>query len=188
MDENKVYYVKEALADFRKVGSLPGEFIGIFEEILPEEMHYIWKEYGLGSFFGGYFKVIDPRAYSDLIEETFFAGEDCVPLMATALGDVLVWDVEAASYELIMYRYGIYRLISKHFFRLLSDRSFVDSELEPKNYKKAVELCGVPDYDECFGYVPLLALGGGETPEHLKRCKTREHIYLISQLAGNIEE
>lgn len=188
MDENKLFFVKEALSDFTKADSLPEEFIKIFEEILPEEIIYIWRKYGLGSFFGGYFKVIDPRAYADLIEETFFAGEDCVPLLATALGDVLVWDNEAASYELLMYRYGIYRLINKSFFQLLRDPSFVDTELEPVNYKEAVELCGEPGYDECFGYVPLLALGGGETPDHLKRCKTREHIYLISQLAGNIEE
>lgn len=188
MDENELFFVKEALSDFKKVGELPAEFIKIFEKILPGEIVYIWKEYGLGSFGSGYFKVIDPRAYSDLIEETFFAGEECLPIMATALGDVLVWDNEVVSYELLMYRYGIYRLIDKRFFQLLRDRTFVDTELEPVNYKEAAELLGEPDYDECFGYVPLLALGGGETADHLKRCKTREHIYLISQLAGNIEE
>ena len=188
MDENKLISVKEVLSDFKKAGKLPAEFIDVFEEILPEEIIYIWKEYGLGSFLSGYFRVIDPCAYAELVENTFFAGEECVPLITTALGDVLVWDHEVQSFELVMYRYGIYRLIGEDLFDLLRDKSFIESEVEPKNYIEAVELLGEPEYDECFGYVPLLALGGSETPEKLKRCKLKEHIYLISELAGNIEE
>lgn len=42
MDENKLLSVKEVLSDFKKVGELPAEFIGVFEEILPEEIIYIW--------------------------------------------------------------------------------------------------------------------------------------------------
>lgn len=190
MDESKLLFVKETLSDFKKTGELSADFIGVFEGILPEEIIYIWKEYGLGSFWGGYFRVIDPRAYVGLVEETFFASDECVPVMATAFGDVLVWDNEAWSLELVMYRYGIYRMVDAAFFGLLRrrDSEFINGVLEPVNYKEAVDLLGVPDFDECFGYVPLLALGGGETPDHIKRCKTREHIYLISQLAGNIEE
>lgn len=184
----KMQFVKEALADFRKEGELPAEFIEIFKPLLPEEFIYIWEEYGLGSFFGGYFRVIDPRRFADLVEEVFFAGEECVPLMATAFGDILVWDGEACCLEMIFCRYGIYKVVDNDFFRLLGDKSFVENVLEPVNYNQAVELYGVPDFDECFGYVPLLALGGGESPDHLKRCKVREHIYLISQLVGMIEE
>lgn len=146
------------------------------------------KKYGLGSFLGGYLRVIDPRAFAQLAEEIVDWGKQCVPLMVTALGDMLVWDVEAHCLEMIFCRYGIYKMPEGDFFRLLCDKSFVENELEPINYKEAVELHGVPDFDECFGYVPLLALGGGETPDHLERCKVREHIYLISQLAGRIEE
>lgn len=188
MDENNLLSVQEAMSDFKKEGELPAEFIEIFKPLLPEEMIYVWEKYGLGSFFGGYFRVIDPRAFAGLVEEAFFAGEECVPLMVTALGDVLVWDQEACCLELIFCRYGIYKVVDNDFFRLLGDGSFVERELELVNYKEAVELYGVPDFDECFGYVPLLALGGSESPERLKRCKVREHIYLISQMAGMIEE
>lgn len=184
----KMQFVKEALADFKKEGELPSEFIKIFKPIVPEEFIYVWKKYGLGSFLDGYLRVIDPRAFAQLAEEIVAWGEQCVPLMVTALGDMLVWDAEAHSLEMIFCRYGIYKMPKGDFFRLLCDKSYVEKELEPINYKEAVELHGVPDFDECFGYVPLLALGGGETPDHLERCKVREHIYLISQMAGRIEE
>lgn len=185
---DKTQSVKEALKDFKKEGELPADFIGIFKPIVPEEFIYVWEEFGLGSFMGGYMRVIDPRAFAELAEEVVSWGKQCVPLMVTALGDMLVWDVEAHSLEMIFCRYGIYKLWKDDFFQLLGDKSFVESELEPTNYDEAVKLYGVPDFDECFGYVPLLALGGGETADHLKRCKVREHIYLISQMAGRIEE
>ena len=109
--------------------------------------------------------------------------------MITAFGDVPVWDSEAWPLELVMYRYGIYRMVNAGIFELLRrrDSEFVNDVLEPTNYREAAELPGKPDFNECFGYVLLLALGGGETPDHLKCCKTIEHIYLISQMAGKIE-
>ncbi len=185
---DKTQFVKEALKDFQKTGTLPSDFIDSFREMLPEEMIYVWEEYGLGFFGNGYFRVIDPRAFADPLEEIFFAGKECVPLMVTALGDVLVWDDDAVCYELIFCRYGIYKLFEEDIFRQLLDKEFVNNFFELVNYAEAVKLYGVPDFDECFGYVPLLALGGGETADHLKRCKVREHIYLISQMAGQIGE
>ena len=185
---DKTQFVREALKDFQKMGSLPADFIEGFKEMLPEEMIYVWEEYGLGIFGNGYFRVIDPKVYAGVVEEIYSAGKECVPLMVTALGDVLVWDDDAVCYELIFCRYGIYKLFEEDIFPKLLDKEFIEGFFEPVNYNEAVKLYGVPDFDECFGYVPLLALGGGETADHLKRCKAREHIYLISQLAGQIEE
>ncbi|WP_324604070.1 T6SS immunity protein Tdi1 domain-containing protein [Paenilisteria weihenstephanensis] len=56
-----------------------------------------------------------------------------------------------------------------------------------KPYQEAVKKLGTPAYDECFGYVPLLALGGSEKMENLQKVKLKEHILLISALAGPIQ-
>ena len=53
-------------------------------------------------------------------------------------------------------------------------------------YEKAVDKYGTLNYDECFGYVPILALGGKESVNNLKKVKIREHIALITELAGGI--
>ena len=42
---------------------------------------------------------------------------------------------------------------------------------------------GSLSFDECFGYVPLLGLGGAKKVENLKKVKIREHIELITQLS-----
>ena len=41
---------------------------------------------------------------------------------------------------------------------------------------------GKLDFDECFGYVPLLQLGGSEKVENLKKVKIKEHLELITKM------
>lgn len=53
-------------------------------------------------------------------------------------------------------------------------------------YIEAVNKLGKLEQDECFGYVPLLGLGGSEKIQNLKKVKIREYIELISQLVGKI--
>ncbi|MFR5684003.1 MAG: T6SS immunity protein Tdi1 domain-containing protein, partial [Clostridia bacterium] len=44
------------------------------------------------------------------------------------------------------------------------------------------------EFEECFGYVPLLALGGNETVDNLKKIKTKEHIEVIIEMVGIISD
>ena len=64
---------------------------------------------------------------------------------------------------------------------------FCKEFFELDNYTAAVSKLGELKYDECFGYVPLLGLGGSEKVENLKKVKIKEHIELITQLVGKIE-
>ena len=69
----------------------------------------------------------------------------------------------------------------------LDDESFLDEELDWNPYPEAVNKYGQPAFNECFGYVPLLGLGGPEKVENLSKVKLVEHIYLITQFMGQIE-
>ena len=42
--------------------------------------------------------------------------------------------------------------------------------------------------DECYGYFPVPCAGGKEVAENIKKVKTKEHIYFISELVGKIGE
>ena len=53
------------------------------------------------------------------------------------------------------------------------------------NHNKAIEKYGMLEYDECFGYVPLL-LGGKETVNNLKKVKIREHLSIIAEMSGGV--
>ena len=53
-------------------------------------------------------------------------------------------------------------------------------------YQAAVERLGKLEFDECFGFTPLLGLGGFEKPEFLDKVKIKEHIAIICYLVGPV--
>jgi hypothetical protein len=69
----------------------------------------------------------------------------------------------------------------------LADEGFLRDNLNDKNYMAAKANLGEPGYDECFGYVPLLGVGGQEKAAHLQIVKIKEHISLIAQTLGKIK-
>ena len=72
------------------------------------------------------------------------------------------------------------------FLMLLNDKSFVNKYFEVDLYNQAVEKYGSLSFDECFVFAPLLALGGKESVDNLKKVKTKEHIALIVEMTGGI--
>ncbi|MBC1793499.1 DUF1851 domain-containing protein [Listeria booriae] len=91
--------------------------------------------------------------------------------------------------RLLNYRYGIVKTIFfsfEFFFEDTAYDGYREENLMWNPYQEAAKKLGTPAYEECFGYVPILALGGPEKVENLKKVKLKEHILLFSALAGAI--
>ena len=177
----------KALRDFEFHSKVPEETIRKYTGKVPEQFVEIWKGYGFGTFHQGYFKVIQPDDYIEFVRESYFE-KNCIPLLATALGDIIFWERNEFIY-ILLYRYNDFDGISKgckYFFNDLEDKEFIKDCIKPKNFKEALQLLGSPAYDECYGYVPLLSLGGAEKPENLQKVKLREHLELMYQMQGGI--
>lgn len=69
---------------------------------------------------------------------------------------------------------------------MLQTANWMKNILSIKQYKAATKKLGKLEYDECFGYVPLLALGGKESVSNLKKVKIFEHIALITEMTGEV--
>ncbi|WP_052732497.1 T6SS immunity protein Tdi1 domain-containing protein [Hymenobacter terrenus] len=179
--------------DYTIVDRPTPELLTRYRDRVPPELLEVWEQYGFGSFCEGYLKVVNPDDYADLLADTYQLTSTPAPappvvLFATGMGDLLVWELD--SLELLDYRHGITDTVGQNFsifFRNLSDEDFLSEDLRWEPYLAARERLGEPGFDECFGYVPLLALGGPETVEHLEKVKLREHIFLISQFTGILE-
>ncbi len=103
------------------------------------------------------------------------------------MGDILVWE-DGYLIELNFRKQQV-NVVAKNFkffFEDLNDDYYLDEALDWSPYPKAIEKYGEPAFDECFGYVPLLGLGGTEKVENLKKAKFIEHIYLITEYMGKI--
>lgn len=156
---------------------------------IPDQLIEVWKILGFGSVLKGYLKLINPDKFEGILQEVYTRNKDVIPLFATSMGDILVWE-RGRYLNLLNFRKGKVKVISAgfdFFLEDLDDETFFEKELEWDPYLKALDKYGGPEFDECFGYVPLLGLGGAEKVENLHKEKLVEHIYLISQLMGPIE-
>jgi len=181
----------EVLKDFEFHSKVPDEVIEKYQGLVPDELIEIWKEYGFGSFWNGYLKVINPNDYRDILDESYLEAKVSIPIFTTAFGDIITWeDNEYAA--LLKYRNGEFKNLTagfENFFPWLAEKpKFWISRFDNDLYDKAVSKYGLCQYDECFGYTPLLVLGGAEKIENLQKVEIIPHIELITQAAGRILE
>ncbi|MBO7317026.1 MAG: DUF1851 domain-containing protein [Paludibacteraceae bacterium] len=177
----------KALQDFKLYSKVPEETIKKYSGKIPEQFIEIWKSYGFGSFLNGFLKLINPDDYSDFVKKSYFE-KNCIPLLITALGDIIVWE-ENAYFFIIQYRYNNFSALARGyrvFAKLLEETGYFYEKANLKNIKEALNMLGTVSYDECYGYVPLLSLGGAEKPENLQKVKLREHLELMYQVQGEI--
>ena len=143
------------ISDFVKVADMPKEVIENYKDKVPVELVEIWENQGLGTFLNGYLKVINPEDYSELVRDSYFRGDIAIPIFATAFGDMIVCE-EGKYLRMVKYKDGVFITILENLPLFL--RFVNDSELQL--YKEAVEKYGMLDYDQCFGFVPLLEIVG----------------------------
>ncbi|EPY2275110.1 T6SS immunity protein Tdi1 domain-containing protein [Clostridium sporogenes] len=160
-----------------------------YKETLPLELTDVWKEYGFGSMLNGYLKIVNPDEYQSVVDMSYFRANVSIPILVTAFGDIITWE-ENKYIRLLRYKIRTFKGIASGFEFFWEDVStgyFCEEFFELDKYNEAIEKYGELEYDECFGYVPLLGLGGSEKVENLRKVKIREHIELITQLVGKIE-
>ena len=177
----------KVLKDFVLYSKVPKEIIKKYKEKIPEQFIEIWEKFGFGIFQQGYFKVINPDDYIEFIRESYFE-KNCTPLLVTSFGDIVVWE-KNEYLTLISYRYGNFDCLEygcDFFLTDLSDNKYVERHFKNRNFYNSLEKLGIPAYDECYAYVPLLSLGGAEKPENLQKVKLREHLELMFQMQGQI--
>ncbi|WP_121616336.1 T6SS immunity protein Tdi1 domain-containing protein [Virgibacillus halodenitrificans] len=176
-------------SDFINNETATEDVIFKYKEKLPEELIVTWKKYGFGTLINGFLKVINPNDYSDILERSYVRNEQAIPMFTTAMGDIIVWEKDKYV-NLLNFRKGYVNVISsgfEFFFDDLQDKDFMNEELMWEPYPEAISKYSPPNYDECFGYTPLLGLGGTEKVENLKKVKLKEHILIITEFLGPIK-
>jgi hypothetical protein len=176
------------IPDFVPVAAAPPATIERYRGRVPDRMIELWQMLGYGAGVSGFIKLIDPDLYREQIGDSLHRAS-MIPLFATGMADVIVWDEVERKNRILRYRYGRFNAFLNDIDLLLTD--FADPAALAEDYlwapyPEAVARYGAPAFDECFAYTPLLALGGPEKVEHLEKAKLTTHIALITQLAGPI--
>lgn len=178
----------EVLKDFHKTSDVPQELIDEYVKKVPRELEVIrlWREYGFGSFFHDYFRLINPHDYEDFVAESF--NSDSIPLMLTPFGDIVIYDTKFRCLYVLMYRYKDFTAIPSGFYDTLKEEFFLkDKKIQVALYEKAVEKCGALAGDECFGFVKMPREGGSNSVKNLHKVKTKEYLAWIVKKYGKFE-
>lgn len=182
MDKN----ILELFGNSIKFTDVSKEIFDEYEDLLPNSVIDMWKEYGFCRAEDGYFKIINPNDYIDLIPDLYEVDEDelAVPIFATGMGDIIICD-QNEYFTLIDIRHQSLEVIGKDFSSAVKSMNFPtlrQTLFSWKPYEDAVKKLGTPSYEECFGYEPLLSLGGKEKLENLRKVNLAVHLDIVSQM------
>lgn len=173
-------------------------FLAKYANKAPKELITLWQEVGLGTFGDGLFRIVSPDDYQDFVDtyiedrEKYF--EYLLPFMTTAFGDIFVWVKDICqNREYVIFinvRSGDWNIITSRMDLLFS--LYIVSEeclkryfdLKVSDFSKLVDRLGLPAEDECYGYVPALALGGSKSLKNIQVVKMLPYIEIIAQMIG----
>ena len=173
-------------------------FLAKYADIAPKELITLWQKVGLGIFSNGLFRIIPPDDYQDFIETYIDDREELfeylLPFMTTAFGDIFVWVKDIAQNRtyviFVNVRSGNWNIITSRMDLLFNlyisttewfKRYF---EINISDFSKLVDRLGLPAEDECYGYVPALALGGSKSLKNVQVIKMLPYIDIIAQTIG----
>lgn len=176
-------------------------FLTEYIDKAPKELLALWQEVGLGCFDNGLFRIINPADYTDYvynyIEDRESQFEYLIPFMTSAFGDIFAWVKDIRQNEeysiFINERKGYWNLITTDISLLFAHYIRIKSYLEhyfaikDSDYLSLVKRLGTPKIDECFGYVPALALGGSKSLKNIQIVKMASYIELIAQAIGTFD-
>lgn len=175
------------LPGFQREAAVPARTIEAYRDRLPDELLRIWETQGYGTAVNGFLKIIDPDRYAARLQGCLPSAE-MIPIFATGMGDVIVWN--GSAIRSVEFRHLTVRGLGNSFTRLskfIRDDVLLNEFFHWEPYPAAVERLGSLEFDECFGYLPILAIGGAENVENLEKLQIFEHIQMITQLAGVID-
>ena len=66
------------------------------------------------------------------------------------------------------------------------NHNYINKNFELELYRNSYKTYGSLSFDECFGFVPLLPLGGKKDVKHMDKVKILEHLDLIVQFTGGV--
>ncbi len=175
--------------DFKSENKPGSSLLEKYRALLPPKLISLWQDQGFGTMAGGYLKVVNPEDFEEQLKEVYSpVYKNPVVMFATGMADLIIWE---NNYTILLnLRHGLSKVIEsgfQYFLEDVLDKDFVNDELDGAQYFEARERSGEPAFDECFGYVPLLGLGGAEEVKNLQKVKIKEHISLIAQALGKLE-
>ena len=179
---------------------MPPEAIEAYRPHVPAMLVDLWESVGIGSWKSGRLRICNPIEYRDVLEMVFASDadlsiEDCHVYATSVFGTLYFWSERhfSGTIDLIDGRVICSGLTSPEekgdpevdFLLSLFDPDkdtldWFDDEQKPL-YGRAVKEHGRPGRDDCFGFVPAIALGGDPNLENVRKYPALAHFGFLAQ-------
>lgn len=178
------------------------ELISKYTGILPEPILEVWRRMGLGIYEHGFIQFVNPDEWGFAIDYLINLPYRTTILGITALGDLLVWVDQSptVSVDIIFVNNGESKVLSGSDINFWlgygldtkqdtpehEDFEYFLDEFRAQNYHKVKGLLPPLKYGQCYGYVPLPALGGKKSYKSLQVVDAKIYVDMIGQAVGKI--
>jgi hypothetical protein len=180
---------------------MDADFFEIYNERLPKALIDFLQQYGLGEWFGGLLRFVDPREFYSTLALWFGADKDfnhqnAHVIAINAFGDLYIWHEKflrikiQSTYSIISGSYLFKSeqtpnpeiVVSSTFMTLNPTDDFDEFDEEDKPlFKRCATRLGLLDKDEIYGFKLPISLGGQRRIENLGKVKMKEHLMILAQ-------
>lgn len=202
-------YVHEFRAEYGKpVDFVPADHTieALKDTDLPPILFDYWKEYGFSKYLGGYFQLVNPLDYEQVVAEWIkgspFEGTDhFFAIYMDSFGDLKVWGLKTGYVFRIRVNYqALYKTGFKQeakiragkggqmaeslLYGVLADKITPDADNgRIRLFLQAKEKLGVLGPNQIYGLVPAAPLGGQMRLEDLQIVDAPEYLAMLPELA-----
>lgn len=173
---------------------------------LPPILFEYWKEYGFSKYLGGYFQLVNPLDYEQVVAEWIkgspFEGKDrFFAIRMDAFGDLRVWGVKLGNvFDISVNYHALYKTGFNHEAKIRAgkggrtiegqvyggsmDKLTPDSD-DPRIrlFLQAKEKLGALGPNQIYGLVPAAPLGGQMQLDQLQIVDAPEYLAMLPELA-----
>ncbi|WP_460045511.1 GAD-like domain-containing protein [Pseudomonas sp. S2_H01] len=194
MDEYFEYFLSK-MGPAIEPHKIPSSVMVQYKNKLPGQLLEQWAKYGWSGYGEGVFWTVNPADYEDVVHEWLkqsgISSADQYHVIARgAFGDLYLWQQTTGTVLKIALVYARYHedkktVLAKDFDEEIK-AFFAFTRRESNDFdnlfEEAVKKLGRLRYDEMYGFVPAIALGGPVELKHLQKVKIIEHLAFLSQL------
>jgi hypothetical protein len=177
---------------------LESDFFETYHGRLPASLLDFWNSLGLGEWFGGLLRFVDPRDYSPILALWFSADKDFSHknthvIARNAFGDLYIWNEKymrvkidsaastmSGSYLFQPEEAAKAEIVVASTFMTVKPTDEFDENDKPM-FKRCVGSLGPVAEDEIYGFKLPLALGGARNIGNIAKLKTKEHLMILAQ-------
>lgn len=151
---------------------------------LPDELLAEWEQFGWCAYSDGLLWTVNPDDYEDILPDWLDDADGAYVFLRTAFGGMYYWNGSEASYIDVLFGgvWPLFPTLEMNLDEMLCDDTYLDDVVRRREFEQALPRLKPPAWNECYSFVPAIALGGAIDANNLERAKLREHLAILSQV------